>query len=791
MAEDTPTTQSRGGKRCVAWGCNKTYKNGDVSLHSFPFDRPEILRQWTNFVRTSRKNWNGPSKYSVLCSDHFDADAYPAKYRIMETVGQIVHAKTLNKDAVPTKPSKNQPQQENGDVETDTSCKRPADSQGTPRVMKIARRGGYHKREALRILSEFDQRLNSVQCLDAEETQPADEDIQSEVLEVSVLEETNVEETSEKTVSVGTQLSMIKPAHKSHSTQTKYQVKDQVVQVGTSVRMKDIAVSCNLLHAPPLVRLGQEKVPAHSSSFEPTVYSDDTITDEEEEDDVDGEYSVGDSYNSDDSDESGEGNQHPGKFLVYETELLDLFSSCPSCTSPTLGEIDHCRGTFITVFQECGVCGYQRTWRSQPMIGAIPAGNFELSCAILFSGSLPSKSIRMFKFLNMAAISIRTFMYHQQYYLHPAILQVWKNHQGAYIEEVQDTGRAVRLGGDGRADTPGHCAMFGSYTLMDLEENKVVDMQLVQSNKVRSSCHMEKEGLVRAVRYFEDNGVAISHLITDRHLQVAKWVRENMPETTHYIDVLHVAKGLKKKLVALSKEKDCEVLEDWIRSITNHLYWVPSATPEGEDEDIRWEKWLSVFRHVQNIHVGHGDHFRQCEHGELDTDDRQKRWLRPGSKVVEKLEGIIHSRQMKKDIRMLSPQLQTANLEAYHSLINHFAPKMNKFSYQGMQSRLLLAALHFNENGSREQASTKTNQLRYKITFPKQKKGDFTVKKIKTPSTYGYVDSLLDEVTSRVRVGEMPHHEDVEDVPPPLCHQFIHPEKDVAVHSLLTRFTRN
>lgn len=128
-------------------------------------------------------------------------------------------------------------------------------------------------------------------------------------------------------------------------------------------------------------------------------------------------------------------------------------------------------------------------------------------------------------------------MYHQQYYLHPAILQVWKNHQGAYIEEVQETGRAVRLGGNGRADTPGHCAMFGSYTLMDLEENKVVDMQLVQSNEVRGSCHMEKEGLVRAVCYLEDNGVAISHLITDRHLQVAKWVRENMPETTHHIDV--------------------------------------------------------------------------------------------------------------------------------------------------------------------------------------------------------------------------------------------------------------
>lgn len=42
------------------------------------------------------------------------------------------------------------------------------------------------------------------------------------------------------------------------------------------------------------MRLAQENVPAQSSSFEPTLYSDDTITNEEEQDDDDGEYSVGD-----------------------------------------------------------------------------------------------------------------------------------------------------------------------------------------------------------------------------------------------------------------------------------------------------------------------------------------------------------------------------------------------------------------------------------------------------------------------------------------------------------------
>lgn len=125
------------------------------------------------------------------------------------------------------------------------------------------------------------------------------------------------------------------------------------------------------------------------------------------------------------------------------------------------------------------------------------------------------------------------------------------------------------------------------------------------------------------------------------------------------------------------------------------------------------------------------------------------------------MESIIESRQMKMDIRMPFPRLQTANLEAYHSLIGHFAQEMNEFSYQGVGKNkhkllsywtkimfqtvalwldfetfhlisyfylhffyshiLLLTTVHFNENGSREQALTKTNELRYKIAFPIQK----------------------------------------------------------------------
>lgn len=55
-----------------------------------------------------------------------------------------------------------------------------------------------------------------------------------------------------------------------------------------------------------------------------------------------------------------------------------------------------------------------------------------------------------------------------------------------------------------------------------------------------------------------------------------------------------------------------------------------------------------------------------------------------------------------------------------------------------MQHKLQLAALHFNENASREQAVTKKGDERYDITFPKFKKGGYIVKKILADPTYGY-----------------------------------------------------
>ena len=39
---------------------------------------------------------------------------------------------------------------------------------------------------------------------------------------------------------------------------------------------------------------------------------------------------------------------------------------------------------------------------------------------------------------------------------------------------------------------------------------------------------MEKEGLIRAVDFIEHQGLDIGVLVTDRHRQIAKWVRKNV-----------------------------------------------------------------------------------------------------------------------------------------------------------------------------------------------------------------------------------------------------------------------
>ena len=172
---------------------------------------------------------------------------------------------------------------------------------------------------------------------------------------------------------------------------------------------------------------------------------------------------------------------------MYEEALLPLFSYCSQCKLPA-HITKFVSGTFVRIKQVCHFCETENTWNSQPFINNIPAGNILLSASILFSGSLPEKALRIFKFLGCASISRRTFFNHQDKFLLPAIHNIWERYQQAFIVILKAENSPLTLGGDGRADSPGHCAKFGAYSVMELKHKMVLDIQLVQVECNTSEC---------------------------------------------------------------------------------------------------------------------------------------------------------------------------------------------------------------------------------------------------------------------------------------------------------------
>ena len=168
------------------------------------------------------------------------------------------------------------------------------------------------------------------------------------------------------------------------------------------------------------------------------------------------------------------------KYIVFRSKLWELFEICPTCSSACLVEESYTKGTMIQVHQTCPRCNFERRWNSQPFIKSLPAGNLLLSGAITFTGVSPTKALRLMDCMGIANISLSTYKDHNSLYVHPTIWHVWLKEQQNVVESLRRMGGKLECGGDGRADSPGHCAKYGTYTLLETRLNKVLVMALVQ-----------------------------------------------------------------------------------------------------------------------------------------------------------------------------------------------------------------------------------------------------------------------------------------------------------------------
>jgi len=474
------------------------------------------------------------------------------------------------------------------------------------------------------------------------------------------------------------------------------------------------------------------------------------------------------------------------KFLVFESCLRELLLLCFICQGHCSVYLKRIFGTMVVLQQRC-VNGHTRIWSSQPSHGNMPYGNLATAACLFFNGCSPVKFLNICHHLGMPMIKLRTFYLMQSSYLIPAVKSVWNSSQQKLLQSL--AGKNCIVGGDARCCSPGHTAKFSSYTVMDLESSKILDVKLVQVNEVKNSNAMELEGLKRCLAFLS-NFINILSITTDRHTMVKKFLASSMQHIKHWFDVWHVAKNIKKKIDAKANRKDCSALRDWSHSVSNHLYWC--AASSAGCGDLVVEKWQSILRHVVDVHFDHGNLFPQCEHGPLEP----RLWLQSGSRAHQELTSIVSNKLLCRDIKSLSPAEQTSSLESYHKIVTFFAPKSVHFFYPAMEARIFISALHFNENSNRPQATDQNGESRWAVSYPKARRGEAVVKQVKVAPTYAYVSTLLDSVFN-VRDAHSSYAKAASavcslnmEIPLPVASKNIKTEKMQLVHDHKKRFNK-
>ncbi|XP_068754519.1 uncharacterized protein [Montipora capricornis] len=452
----------------------------------------------------------------------------------------------------------------------------------------------------------------------------------------------------------------------------------------------------------------------------------------------------------------GENYREEPKAIVFLSKLLILSQSCNLCfaSNPLLSISQS--GTMLTIKSTCSKCNDVFTWTSQPhMLGKFPAGNLLLSFAILCSGASINKVLLMFQHMGILVYHYPTYYNHQRHLLVPSIVKYWRGYQAELLRKL--AGEEVVLAGDGRHDSMGHSAKYGTYTIFCCTIGYIIHIVLVQANQAGSSSATEFIGHQKAFAFLLGTAMIIKAFISDRHSQIAKWMRVECPKKCkelgkplidHFFDLWHIGKKIQKLLTKLSKEKGMEAIGRWRKACVRHFYWSVTST-KAKLQSVILAKFKSFQYHILNQHTNIPERlFNKCAHGAVTT---QRLWLTKSSEVYNRLCETLNNSFLLRGIKQASPIQQTSCLEGYHSVVNQFAPKMFAFSYLGILSRTILAALHFNWNLNRDRLKDAQGNAKLRVTYPKFKEGEGTVREARVKQNYGYVAKIYDILVTTSR----------------------------------------
>ena len=162
--------------------------------------------------------------------------------------------------------------------------------------------------------------------------------------------------------------------------------------------------------------------------------------------------------------------------MVFCFFLIQLLQRCSICLSPAIIERSFVKGTMIIVDLLCKI---QRctTWCSQQINNGMCTGNTNISAGILFSGNTFQHMKEIINIANVAFTSQLTFYSIRKKLLYPVIHRVYTTNRALLFESAKEESKSHLLG-DGKCDSPGYNAKYGTYTLRDNQSGQILDFHI-------------------------------------------------------------------------------------------------------------------------------------------------------------------------------------------------------------------------------------------------------------------------------------------------------------------------
>ena len=165
----------------------------------------------------------------------------------------------------------------------------------------------------------------------------------------------------------------------------------------------------------------------------------------------------------------------------------------------------------------------------------MPIGNLLVSASTLFSGQIFSHISQFAEFLHLKFLSPTTFHKIPRQCLIPVVKHAWSIFQNVDLEKVRSANRLFRLEGVGRCE---FSAKYCTYSLLDIEAQRVCMFVIVKVSETGSSSKMEVVGFRRSMNFLLHQGF----------VQIRSIMGKEYSDTEHQFDVWHLNTGIKKKL---------------------------------------------------------------------------------------------------------------------------------------------------------------------------------------------------------------------------------------------------